>query len=67
MFIFINPGETYIKDGFHWKVTSIDKNLIRSTCIGHDLNDLEQLEEFNRQVVCGVIEVLPPLDVREVK
>lgn len=58
MFIFIKPGENYIKDGFEWQVADIDKNLVRSKCVGHDISDLEQLDEFNRQVVIGTIQIV---------
>jgi hypothetical protein len=58
MFIFVKPGENYIKDGFEWQVVSIDKNLVRSKSNSHDVNDLEQLDEFNRQVVIGTIQVV---------
>jgi hypothetical protein len=58
MFIFVKPSENYIKDGFEWQVVSIEKNLVRSKSISHDVNDLEQLAEFNRQVVNGTIQVV---------
>ena len=58
MFILIKAGEKYLKDGFEWQVVSIDKNLVRSKSTSHDVNDLEQLDEFNRQVVRGTIQVI---------
>jgi len=55
MYIFVDQGQRYFKDGFEWEVLSIKRNLVKSTCIGHDINDLEELKEFNRQVVTGEI------------
>ena len=65
MFIFVEPGQRYIRDGFQWQVMAIDQNLVHSSCIGHDINDLEQLKEFNRQVVSGEISVIGQPDSKQ--
>ncbi|OUS03068.1 hypothetical protein A9Q81_08215 [Gammaproteobacteria bacterium 42_54_T18] len=57
MFIFVEPGQKYFKDGFLWVVKSIEGNLVKSRCVEHDVNDVETLKEFNRQVVRGAISV----------
>ncbi len=55
MFIFAEPGQLYIRNGLSWIVDSINGNLVKSRAVDFDVQDLEILAQFNREVIAGLI------------
>lgn len=64
MFIFAEPGQVYIRHGLSWIVVSIDGNLVKSHAVDFDVQDLEILAQFNREVIAGLI-TFPESAVKE--
>lgn len=55
MLIFAAPGQVYIRHSLKWVVDAIEGNLVRSKSVDHDIQDVEVLKVFNREVVAGLI------------